>query len=317
MKNVSCKQLLSIGLIAYALFGANSFSASIAYIHGRVANDGTVLAQGVGSPYDQMLLTDSGRTGLSEFKQLVEGQGHTISQFRDSSINLNAAFLNNHDVVIFGLHQKIWSSAEKTSLDSWLRAGGGMFIYSDSASGGFFGDVGAQNTTGQTVTNNLIAQYGMQVTVDQADGTNGQTVNSNTSISAINGLTLEGEGVSPVAIGSSDTNVEVLVPYKRNKTPLIPHPQNISIANPEYASLVLIAVAEGYIVVMFDRQPMWNDGPGSDIDEQDNRVILRELVNFLAEQPIDVNPDTPPTSPPMPGNGDAVVAPILPLLLDE
>jgi hypothetical protein len=78
MKTASSKQLLSkglvvlIGMIACVLFAANSFAASVAYIHGRVANDGTVLAQGAGSPYDQMLLTDSGRTGLSEFKQLVE-----------------------------------------------------------------------------------------------------------------------------------------------------------------------------------------------------------------------------------------------------
>jgi hypothetical protein len=129
----------------------------------------------------------------------------------------------------------------------------------------------------------------------------------------INSLTLEGEGVSPVAISQNDANVEVLVPYKRNKNPLIPHPQNISIANPEYASLVLTAIDDGHIIVMFDRQPMWNDGPGSDIDEQDNRVILRELVNFLAERPIDVNP----VDPPVLGNGDAVIAPILPLLLDE
>jgi hypothetical protein len=38
-----------------------------------------------------------------------------------------------------------------------------------------------------------------QVAVDQADGTNRLMANDNTLISAINGLTLEGQGVSPVA----------------------------------------------------------------------------------------------------------------------
>jgi len=304
------KIIVPITILVCGLLTTNSFAASIAYIHGRVANNGTVLAEGVGSPYDQMLITDSGRLGLSMFRQLVESQGHSISQFRDRSIVLNAAFLNRYDVVIFGLHQEIWSSAEKVALDSWLSSGGGMFIYSDSASGGFHREVGAQNPVGQTVTNNLIAQYGMQVTVDQADGTTDQRANSNTSISAIDNLILEGEGVSPVAVAQNDPNVEILVPYTRNRNPLIRHTQNITIPNPVYASLVLRPVGQGHIVVMFDRQPMWNNGPGSDIEEQDNTVILREVMNFLAPRPAVGNPGTPP-------NSDAIVAPILPLLLDD
>jgi len=286
-------------------------AASVAYIHGRVANDGTVLAEGVGSPYDQMLITDSGRTGLSMFRELVISQGHTIEQFRDNLTTLNTAFLNRYDVIIFGLHQKIWSSTEKNALDSWLRGGGGMFIYSDSASGGFFREVGAQNPVGQTVTNNLIARYGMQVTVDQADGTTAQTANSSTSISLINDLRLEGEGVSPVAVAQNDPNVEILIPYTRN----IRHTQNISITNPQYASLALRPVGQGYVVAMFDRQPMWNNGPGSDIEEQDNIVILREVVNFLAARPTGSGPGTP-SSPDTP-NDNPVVAPILILLSDD
>lgn len=312
------KKIVSISLFACVFFSANVFAASIAYIHGRVASNGTVLAEGVGSPFDQMLITDSGDTGLSQFQSLVESQGHSINQFRDSQTDLNAAFLNSYDVVIFGLHQKIWSSAEKTALDRWIRAGGGMFIYSDSASGGSFREVTgrAQNTIGQTVTNNLIAQYGMQVTVDQADGTTAQTANDNTSISGVNGLSLEGEGVSPIAIAQNDTNVEILIPYTRNRNPLIQHSQNITIANPVYASFVLRPLDSGNIVVMFDRQPMWNNGPGSNIQEQDNRLILRETINFLAASPVVTDPSIPPATP-RPLNTDASIVPILPLLLDD
>lgn len=148
---------ISISIVVFITLLASSFSAqsaSIAYIHGRVSDDGEVLDEGVGSPYDQMLLTDSGDTGLSQFKQLVESQGHSIAQFRDKGLSLDASFLDQYDVVIFGLHQEIWSSAEKSALDGWLQAGGGMLIYSDSASGGRFSIVGAQNPVGQTVTNN-------------------------------------------------------------------------------------------------------------------------------------------------------------------
>lgn len=313
-------KLLLITLIGCLIYSANAIGASVAYIHGRVADNGTVLEEGVGEPFDQMLITDSGRTGLSRFRQLVESQGHSINQFRDTSTNLDAAFLDDYDVVIFGLHQKIWSPAEKAALDTWIQAGGGMFIYSDSASGGSFRLVPgrAQNTVGQTVTNNLIAQYGMQVTVDQADGVTAQLANSGTSISSIDALTLEGEGVSPIAVAENDPDVEVLVPYQRNQTPLIRHTQNISIVNPVYASLVLRPVGQGHIVAMFDRQPMWNDGPGSDIEEEDNTVVLREIVNFLALRPDIEGPSNPaPTPTPRPRNREATISPLLPLLLDD
>ena len=309
-------------IILFTLFlfaHQNTSAESIAYIHGRVASNGTVLAVGVGEPFDQMLITDSGRTGLSLFRSFVEADGHTIEQFRDSSTVLDAAFLNQFDLVIFSLHQKIWSADEKAALDAWLRAGGGMFIYSDSASGGSFREVEgrAQNTVGQIVTNNLIAQYDMQVTVDQADGTNRQEANANTSISAINGLTLEGEGVSPIAVAQNDPNVEILVPYVRSgQNPLIPHPQNITINNPVYASLVIRELDQGHVAVMFDRQPMWNNGPGSDIEEEDNTAILRAMVNFLAERPVVTSPN--PVTPSRPRNDDAaIIAPIIPILLDD
>jgi len=304
------KKLALISLIVSFLFSTNAFAASIAYIHGRVANDGTVLAEGVGQPFDQMLITDSGDRGLSVFRQLVQAEGHSIDQFRDNGITLNSEFLNRYEVIIFGLHQKLWSASEKSALDRWLRSGGGMFIYSDSASGGSFRIVGAQNPVGQTATNNLIAQYGMQVTVDQADGTTAQVVNANTSISGINGLVLEGEGVSPIASARNDSNVEILVPYIRSRNPLIPHSQNITIADPVYASLALRPVEQGHIVAMFDRQPMWNNGPGSDIEEGDNRAILREVINFLALEPVIENP---PDS--IPRNNDAVITPSLLLLV--
>ena len=142
-------------------FSSSIWAENIAYIHGDVAPDGTI-PSGSAEPYDQMLLTDTGNEGLSQFKQMVESQGHTISQHYDANTSLSASFLNNYEVVIFGLHQKQWSSSEKNALNLWLNTGGGMLIYSDSASGGFFGSVGAQNTVGQMTTNNLIAQYGMQ-----------------------------------------------------------------------------------------------------------------------------------------------------------
>ena len=81
--------------------------------------------------------------------------------------------------------------------------------------------------------------------------------------------------------------------------------------------MVLKPLGEGHIIVMFDRQPMWNDGPGSSIQRRDNSEILREVVNFLAPRP-DINPDPIPPSPGVPRTGEeANIAPILPLLLED
>ena len=71
-------------------------------------------------------------------------------------------------------------------------------------------------------------------------------------------------------------------------------------------------------MAMFDRQPMWNDGPGSDIEEEDNTVILREMVNFLAVRPEVEGPSNPTPNPsPRPRNREATISPVLPLLLDD
>ncbi len=281
IRNVGAKVMLP--LLALTIFTAiqhTALAANIGYIHGDVAADGTV-PSGAAEPYDQMLLTDTGNTGLSMFKTLVESQGHLISQHYDQQTTLSEEFLCGKDVLVFGLHQKLWSEPEKIALDNWLREGGGLFIYSDSASGGSFRDVGAQNTVGQSVTNNLIAQYGMQVTVDQADGTTFSTAFDDASIDALQGLELEGEGVSPVAVSPTSSTVEILVPYTRD----VNKQQNITIQNPVFAALALRPIASGHAAVMFDRQPMWNNGPGSDIEKRDNTEILRVMINTLAAAP--------------------------------
>lgn len=293
-------------LVTLCLVSVSSvaLAANVIYIHGDVAGDGTV-PSGNQQPFDQMLLSDEGSKGMSRFSDLVQSQGHTLAQRYDQQTTITSDFLSSTDVLVFGLHQKLWSQAEKELLHTWLQNGGGMFIYSDSASGGSFSSVGAQNTVGQSVTNNLISRYGMQVTVDQANGTKSFRAGPNITHELMNGRpVLEGEGVSPIAIDPS-SNAIALIPHSSDSenrvsgNTAIPHEQNITISNPEYAALALAPVGNGNVIAMFDRQPMWNSGPGSNIGERDNREILRRVINFLAEDsstnPTPTNP-TPPTS---------------------
>jgi len=308
MKRVRLGSALVILLL---LVSAVSNAAEIAYIHGRVAFNGDILEEGEGNPFDPMLLSDTGSKGLSEFQLLVEGEGHTISAFRDKDTLLTEDFLDQVDVIVFGLHQKIWADEEKIALDNWLRDGGGMFIYSDSASGGSFSIVGAQNPVGQNVTNNLISQYGMEVTVDQADGVKTEDANLDSSLPELNNTELQGEGVSPVAIAQDSTEVEILIPYTSD----VNQTQGLTIEDPDYAALALREIDEGNLIVMFDRQPMWNSGPGSHIDRRDNREILASVVNFLAAGADDPDDPVDPVDPV--DDPDVTIAPILDLLINE
>lgn len=105
--------------------------------------------------------------------------------------------------------------------------------------------------------------------------------NSNTPV--VGNLILEGEGVSPVAV-DPNSSVQILIPYKTNVVsgnPTTSRDENITINNPTYAALANAPVGQGNVMVMFDRQPMWNNGPGSDIEERDNSQILLNIMEFL------------------------------------
>lgn len=263
-----------------------STARSVAYIHGDVAADGTAPSGTNAVPYDQMLLTDTGNTGCSQFKAMVESQGYTISQYYDADTTLNAAFLTPFDVVVFGLHQKLWSSAEKSALDEWIRAGGGILMYSDSAAGGYYGSVGIGNPTGQTAVNNILSAYGMQVTLDQGGGTRAYLPDANSPHPVIwDQPVFEGEGVSPIAIDPAGS-ATALIPFdnahKISGSTLTPGTSGITIPHPEWAAIAHCPVGKGSIIAIFDRQPMWNNGPGSNINRKNNREILRRIVRYLA-----------------------------------
>jgi hypothetical protein len=274
-------------LLATLMLVATAAAKKVAYIHGDVAADGTI-PSGAAAAYDPMLLTDAGTKGCSEFKAMVEAEGYTISQHYDQATTLDAAFVSQFDVIVFGLHQKLWSVAEKAALDTWIRGGGGILMYSDSAAGGAFNIVGIKNTTGQSAVNNILSAYGMQVTVDQGGGTRAYRAPAGATNPIVwDRSVFEGEGVSPVAVDLS-SDAQVLIPFdndpdiKVSGSNLTIDAQNVTIANPVWATIAVRKLGEGHAMAIFDRQPLWNSGPGSDITKRNNREILRRIVRYLA-----------------------------------
>lgn len=257
----------------------------VAYIHGDVAADGTI-PSGSKPPFHQMLLTDTGNLGGSQFRELIEAQGYTVSQHYDQATSLNEAFLSQFDVIVFGLHQKVWSQDEKDALHHWILAGGGILMYSDSAAGGDWQIVGMKNTVGQMAVNNILTRYGMQVSVDIGGGTRAYTSPEGSSNPIVwDRPILEGEGVSPVAVDEA-SGARALIPfeeaYKISGTVPSLDTRNIAISTPRWAAVAHQAAGEGNIIAIFDRQPVWNNGPGSNIQKRNNREILRRIIRFLA-----------------------------------
>lgn len=270
---------------AWAALGTFAAEAKdVAYIHGHISAAGVVDGN---PPFHQMLLSDTGDRGCSEFKEVVENEGYTITSHRDTSVTLDPTFLAPFDVIVFGLHQKVWTAPEKAALDAWIHDGGGILMYSDSAAGGDWQQVGIQNQTGQTAVNSILTAYGMQVSVDHAAGTRSYTSPSDAVHPIVSDQPeLEGEGVSPVAIDET-AGVVALIPcedaFKTGGGGFTPNlTQGITIPFTRWAALAHRPVGAGHVMAMFDRQPVWNLGEGSHIDRKDNREILRRIVRFLA-----------------------------------
>ena len=217
------KSRVSLIIIALMLLinvlSTNTHAAKIAYIHGNIDASAHLLGDidYQAPPFHQMLLNSTHkRTGCSKFKAMVQGEGHTITQHYDQEITMNASWLNKFDVVIFSLHQKIWSTAEKAALATWINTGGGILIYSDGAAGGQTAGGDGDVTVGQTVVNNILSEYGMQVLQDQGGGQRSyqpEESDPHSDHPIVEGLlVVEGEGVSPIAIDPTVDDIEVLIP---------------------------------------------------------------------------------------------------------
>lgn len=280
-------RLLKLALLSVAASLPILEAQSVAYLHGDVASDGTV-PSGAAAPFHQMLLSDEGKRGLSRLKSIVEREGFVISQHYDREVTLDAAFLSRFEVLIFGLHQKKWSDTERKALHEWLQSGGGLLIYSDSAAGGFHREVGLKNPVGQTSVNLILTRYGMQTAVDQAGGTRAYRSPAKAAHPITRGgLILEGEGVSPIAIdpeGPARALINFDEKHRVSNKALRVDPVGVTIANPVWAALAHVEVGKGNIIALFDRQPLWNNGEGSDITRRDNQEIMRRIVVFLADE---------------------------------
>ena len=264
-----------------------------AYVYGSVSADGTIPAP-AGQEYDQMRLTDTSGLGCSEYKMEIENLGYSITEVYDRETTFDLAFLNQYNVIIFGNHQEVMSSDEQAAIATWVTNGGGLLAYNDSALGGKYDVVGISNTVGQKAVNSIIGQFGMQVLTDQGNGTCAMKAPDDEAhpVTHVDGksLVIEGEGEAPVCVDPT-AGVKILIPFS-NAAKVGESGQvstnnvggGMTIANPLYAALALKEQGKGRVIAQFDRQMMWNDGPGSSISQKDNRELEKRIFLYLAHQ---------------------------------
>ncbi|MEO1655078.1 MAG: hypothetical protein AAFU64_16140, partial [Bacteroidota bacterium] len=277
--------------------------ARVLYIHGNVDAGGFLPFQEeyLGPPYEQMLLSDNGDFGMSQFKKAVEDLGFSIEEKYDQAITLNDSLLQFYDVIILGSNQKTWSAEEQEALNRHIRRGAGLLAYSDAGFGGaWFRDppAGLNNEQGRNSNNLLTNQFGMYFMTDQGGFTSqvrkwkiDHYLNTKSGIPQ--NLTFRFEGPSPVRINpewpqkqASDSVFQIAAYQNRGfvcpdiKDPVL---GDTTADCARDCALAAAAIGQGRVLGFQDRNTFWNNGAGTNINELDNRFFAQKLMLWLAQ----------------------------------
>ncbi|MDF7799183.1 hypothetical protein P4C99_06885 [Pontiellaceae bacterium B1224] len=277
--NLFFKAVLLFGLIGSAQAGV-----PVLYIYGDVSADGDI-PSGEKEPFQQMRLNDSGKYGMSEFKEAIEEVGFDIAEKYDAEIELNDSFLNQYRVIMLASNQRMFCPAEVAAIHKWVEQGGGLIAWSDSAFGGHYRKVGIGNTQGRDSNNLITEKYGMYFLTDNGGGNylisqydEDHYLNDNNRNA---GIRYRGEGVSCVRVSSP---ARVLARLQEgglggkmevNKVDGIYQPEND-------AALAVAESGKGRVVGTFDRNCFWNAGDGSRLSHCDNREFTQRMVVWAA-----------------------------------
>jgi len=260
--------------------------AQVLYLYGDVAADGTI-PSGEAEPFHQMRLDDEGPRGLSQLKQAIEEAGFTIEEAYDAEMVFNPETLSEVDVVILGSNQRRFSAEETEAVKHWVRKGGGLIAWSDSAFGGHFREVGLGNEAGRLSDNDLTVPFGMYFMTD--NGAGNYLVTEYEEDHFLNagrksgGVRFRGEGVSPVRVSAPAIMLARLQDgglgggIRLNKVDGQLDPERD-------AALAIAEVGKGRVIGVFDRNLFWNAGEGTRLSHSDNREFAQRLVTWAAGQ---------------------------------
>lgn len=270
---------LSLVFSIHSFYGQN-----VVYVYGDVAADGTIPSGGE-KPFHQMRLNDEARLGLSGFKKAIEDTGMNIIEVYDAETTFDIDFLKNVDVLILGSNQKQFNDSEINSISKWVKKGGGLVAWSDSAFGGHFRIVGLDNSIGRDSDNLITEQFGMRFLTDNGGGN--YLISEYTKDHFINnynkngGVRFRGEGVSFVRVSTPAITLSIAQEgglggkLKVNKI-------DGEFNKETDVSLAIAEIEKGRVLGLFDRNMLWNAGDGTNINHSDNREFVQRIILWAA-----------------------------------
>lgn len=256
----------------------------VLYLYGDVSDHGDV-PSGDKEPFHPMRLNDTGRLGLSGFKEAVQEAGFRLDEKYDAAITLNDDLLSKYRVLILGSNQRMFNADEVKAVHQWIEQGGGLVAWSDSAFGGSYRYAGIGNKLGRDSNNLITERFGMYFLTD--NGAGNYLISQYTEDHYLNnfnkdsGVRYRGEGVSCVRVSPP---AKMLAPLQEgglgggmrvNKVDGAYQPDND-------AALAIATHGKGRIVGTFDRNCFWNAGDGSRLSHVDNREFAQRLMVWAA-----------------------------------
>lgn len=270
-------------ILSCSLTGAtNTEAPKVLYLYGDVAPDGTV-PSGDKEPFHQMRLNDTGDRGMSGFAEVIRQVGLQIEEVYDQEVALTPELLTSIDVLILGSNQRRFTAAEAKTVDDWVRSGGALLGWSDSAFGGHWNQVGVDNDLGRLSNNDLTVQFGMYFMTDNGAGNylieNYERDHFINDYDRNGGVSFRGEGVSPIRVAHP---AEMLAPLQEGG---LGGELRLNKRDGEFdqeidAALAIAKVGEGRVVGVFDRNMFWNAGEGTRLSHVDNREFTQRIMTW-------------------------------------
>lgn len=254
------------------------------YIYGDVSAEGDV-PSGEKPAFHAMRLNDTSRLGMSDFKAAIEELGFEIEERYDAETEFTEALLKKYQVLILSSNQRLFTAPEVQAVHRWIRRGGGLIAWSDSAFGGHFGKVGIANTLGRASNNVITAPLGMFFLSDNGGGnyliSNYEEDHFLNDYNKNGGVRYRGEGVSCVRVSAPARMLATLQAGGLGgnlKVNAIDAPFNPKTD----AALAVAEIGKGRVIGNFDRNSFWNAGDGSRLSHVDNREFTQRLMVWAA-----------------------------------
>lgn len=267
-------------LLCPALLSAQT----VLYLYGDVSAKGDI-PSGNKPAFHPMRLNDTGGLGLSGFRDALQAVQLDIHEAYDQDTPLTPERLSTLDVLILASNQRLFTPEETTAVGEWIKQGGGLVAWSDSAFGGDFRNVGLDNTTGRDSDNLITEQFGLHFLTDNGAGnflvqeyTEDHFINRNQKHG---GIRFRGEGVSFVRVSPP---ARMLAEAQdgglggRLKVNAI----DGTFQKETDAALAIAEVGKGRVVGLFDRNMLWNAGAGSRLSHSDNREFVQRMILWAA-----------------------------------